>query len=102
MRITITEEQFKKLCETISEEGYASHVTLGTFSTPQEANAFLERIRNKYGFSQFNSWVKGTSVIVEIQKSVTDDSYFYEFMDAMKKEQEALKNGSSRMVAEWK
>ena len=97
MRIYLTECQFKQLCKIIKEEEYAQNYTVETFSTEQEANDFLNYLRNKYGFSNYDSWVEGTSVVVSIEKSTTDDAYFYDLIDCMKKEADAL---SRRMVAE--
>ena len=97
-RIYITEEQFKTICNIIKEDEYAQNYTVGTFGSEQEARSFLSYIREKYGFSEYDSYVNGTSVIVSVEKSTTDDSYFYELIDSMKQEAENL--SKYRMVAE--
>ena len=83
----------------IKEEQYTTSINVGTFSTRQEAEAQLDYLRKKYGFSEENSYVNGTTVTVEIEKSVTDDSYYYEMVDALKKEKQNLMN-KYKMVSE--
>lgn len=94
-KIIINEEQAKKIVNIIAEELYAEAVNVGTFNTVQEAESFLAYIRQKYGFSKYDSYIKGTSVIVDIEKSSTGDSYFYDMVDAMKRERDTY-----RMVGE--
>ena len=77
----------------LKEEQYASNVNVGTFRTKEQAQSFLEYLREKYGFSIYNSYINGTTVVVTIEKNVMDDSYFYELMDAMKKEKEHIAQG---------
>ena len=72
----------------LKEEQYTSSINAGTFRTKEQAQSYLEYLRNKYGFSKYNSFINGTTVVVTIEKSVTDDSYFYELVDAIKKERQ--------------
>lgn len=83
----------------IKEEQYASNINAGTFRTKEEAQAYLAYIRQKYGFSEENSFINGTSVIVTIEKSVTDDSYYYDMVDAIKGEK-ANRVNQYKMVSE--
>jgi hypothetical protein len=83
----------------IKEEQYTTSINVGTFRTRQEAEAQLDYLRKKYGFSEENSYVNGTTVTVEIEKSVTDDSYYYEMVDALKREKQNIMN-RYKMVSE--
>ena len=85
----------------IKEEQYTTSINVGTFRTRQEAEAQLDYLRKKYGFSEENSYVNGTTVTVEIEKSVTDDSYYYEMVDALKREKQNIMN-RYKMVSENK
>lgn len=85
----------------IKEEQHTTSINVGTFRTRQEAEAQLDYLRKKYGFSEENSYVNGTTVTVEIEKSVTDDSYYYEMVDALKKEKQNIMN-RYKMVSEKK
>lgn len=79
--------------KALKEEEYSSNINAGTFKTKEQAQSFLEYLREKYGFSIYNSYINGTTVVVTIEKSVTNDSYFYELMDAIKKEREQITQG---------
>lgn len=83
----------------IKEEQYASNINAGTFRTKEEAQAYLAYIRQKYGFDETNSFINGTSVVVTIEKSVTDDSYYYDMVDAIKGEK-ANRVNQYKMVSE--
>lgn len=83
----------------IKEEQYASNINAGTFRTKEEAQAYLAYIRQKYGFSEEDSFINGTSVVVTIEKSVTDDSYYYDMVDAIKGEKSNRVN-QYKMVSE--
>ena len=85
-KIIITEKQAKEIANIIAEELYAEVVNVGTFDTAQEAESFLAYIRQKYGFSKYDSYIKGTSVIVTIEKSQMDDSYYHDMIKALKGE----------------
>ena len=70
----------------IREEEYAANINVGTFSSREEAQSFLSYLRQKYGLSEHDSYINGASVIVTIEKSNTDDSYFYDLVNAIKQE----------------
>ena len=72
--------------KVIKEEQYSTNFNAGTFRTKEEALSQLQYLRQKYGFDESNSFVNGTTVVVEIEKSVTDDNYYYDMINAMKKE----------------
>lgn len=72
----------------LNEEEYATNLTVGIFRDRDSAINFLEYLRQKYGFNENNSYINGNSVVVTIEKSQIDDSYFYELLDAIKKERQ--------------
>ena len=88
-KIILNESQFKGYLKKLHEEEYASEINVGDFNTPDEANAFLAMIRQKYGFSDFDSWVRVNSVFVMVEKDNTDDSYFYDIIDSVRNDAKA-------------
>lgn len=83
-RIIINEQQAKKLVKFIAEELQTGVVNAGTFRTPQEAESFLAYIRQKYGFSKYDSYTVGTKVIILVTKDKIDDNYFYDMIDMVR------------------
>lgn len=85
----------------VNEEEYSASIIAGKFQTRHEAEAFLARIRQKYGFSEYDSYINGTSVIVDIEKSSTDDSYFHDMVNMIRNEKQG-NNNMYKMVNENK
>lgn len=80
-----TEEELKNYYKKVIEEGeYATELTVGEYSTPQDANAVLNAVRKQYGFGRYDSWVDGTTVKVVIEKDRYDSDYFYDMMNDLK------------------
>lgn len=79
----------------IREEGQATTKKVYSASDPVEAIAALQDIREKYGFSKYDSWVEGCDVFVSIEKNSTDDFEFYDMGDN-------VDNYDNKMVAESK
>lgn len=96
-KIILTEEQFKNYVKMLCEEEYAVNIPIRTFSSEDEAKQFLSYIRQKYGFSQHDSYINGTTVFASVEKDPTDDSYFYDMVNSMKGEAEG---GGWKVVAE--
>jgi hypothetical protein len=72
--------------KAINEEEYAAQINAGTFRTKEEAERFLEYLRNKYNLSEYDSYINGTTVVVSLEKDMSDYSYFYDMVDAIKNE----------------
>lgn len=96
-KIILTEEQFKQYVKMLYEEEYAMNIPVRTFSNEDEAKQFLSYLRKKYGFSQHDSYLNGTTVVVSVEKSTTDDSYFHDIVNAIRAEGG---NGEYRRVSE--
>ena len=79
----------------IREEGQATTKKVYSAGSPAEALAALQDIRNRYGFSKYDSWVEGNDVYVSIEKNSVDDFEFYDMSDNV----DAYSN---KMVAEKK
>ena len=80
-----TEQDFKDYYKKVIAEGeYATEITVGEYSTSQEANDALDIIRKQYGFGRYDSWVDGTAVKVIIEKDPNDNSYFPDMVNQMK------------------
>ena len=47
----------------LTEEEYASNINVGTFRTNDEAVRFLNYLRQKYGFTDNNSYINNNNVI---------------------------------------
>lgn len=68
----------------INEEGQSVIKKVVSAPDPRTAAVALQRLRDEFGFSDINSWISnGTDVCVEVEKSSTDDSYFYDMLKAM-------------------
>jgi hypothetical protein len=74
------------LKKAINEEEYPAQINAGTFRTKEEAQRFLEYLRNKYNLSEYDSYINGTTVVVSLEKDMSDYSYFYDMVDAIKNE----------------
>lgn len=59
----------------IREEEYNIIRKVYSARNPQEAQSALMDIRNRYGFTEHDSWVRGNDVFVSIEKDNTNDSY---------------------------
>ena len=70
----------------LTEEEYASNINVGTFRTNDEAVRFLNYLRQKYGFTDNNSYINNNNVIVTIEKSQMDDSYYHDMVNALRGE----------------
>jgi len=84
----------------LKEEQYSSNINVGTFRTKEQAQSYLQYLRKKYGFSEYNSYVNGTTVVVTLEKSVMDDSYYYDMINAIKQEKQRLSNYYYKQVSE--
>ena len=74
--------------QNLKEEQYSSNINVATFRTREQAESYLEYLRRKYGFSEYNSYINGTTVVVTIEKNIMDDSYYYDMINAIKQERE--------------
>lgn len=90
--IYLTESQFKKICHLIKEEEYSENVVVGSYPTADEAKRVADFLKQKYGFSDYDCFIEGTKVVVSIEKSTTDDNYFYELKDEVMRDAAKIKN----------
>lgn len=98
-KIYLTEAQFKQYLKLLKEEEYSSDYSFGPYSTPEEVQAILALLRNKFGFTQNDSWIEGNYIKVMITKNNIDDSYYYEMLQAVEDFDKQLQQ-QHRMVSE--
>ena len=63
------------MTKMIREEEYNIIRKVYSARSPQEAQSALMDIRDRYGFTEHDSWVKGNDVFVSIERDNTNDSY---------------------------
>jgi hypothetical protein len=85
-KVYLTERQFNQYLHILSEEEYCQHFRLGPFANEVQAQSELERIRNEMGFSEYDSWIDGNFVVLELENSKYDSDYVGDMIAAIKKQ----------------
>ena len=85
-KIYLTETQLKGYMKYLNEEESVVEKRIGPFSTPQEAQAVLARLRMENGFSKYDSRIEGNFVILDIESSRFDDDYLGNMLTMLNKQ----------------
>ena len=82
-KIYLTEAQLKGYLNFLKEEEYSEIKRFGPFKTRDAAESMLKQIREVNGFSDYDSWIDGNFVVVQIEKSKLDDKYVDDMTSAL-------------------